>query len=137
VSSTVTDLAKVGDDPRGMLSALAKARALGINGPRPEDLTIAFEAGRAGAVVLTQLWYPRWHAVLSGPSGDSAVPISRVFHGIQAIDVPSAGSWTLRLTYDTRPDRIALAVSGLAWLSWGLLYWRTYRHRGDRGGATP
>jgi hypothetical protein len=125
VSTGVAELAKVGDDPRGMLAALGQAQAVGVHASRPEELTLAIEAGRPGAVVLTQLWYPRWRATLAGASGEKSVPIQRVFHGGQAIEIPSAGSWTLRLVYDSLPDRMALAVSGLAWLGWFVLYWRS------------
>ena len=107
MSSPVADLANVGDDPDGILSSLARARPLGIHAPRPEDLMLTFEAGRPGAVVLTQLWYPRWRARLAGTSGETDVPIHRVFDGAQAIDVPAAGSWTVRMSYDTTPDRVA------------------------------
>ncbi len=127
VSGRMADLARVGDAPRDVLSALASARPLGVYSSRPEDVTMAFEAGGAGAVVLPRLWYPRWRAVLVGPSGEQAAAIIRVFGGWQAIEVPSAGSWTIRIAYDTTRDRIALGASGLAWLGWGLLYWRVGR----------
>ncbi len=125
MSTGLGELTKVGDDPKGMLAALDRALPLGVHRSRPEDLTVAIEAGRPGVVVLTQLWYPRWRATLEGRSGETSVPIHRVFHGGQAIEVPAAGSWTLRLVYDTMPDRLALAVSGLAWLGWFVLYWRS------------
>jgi hypothetical protein len=124
VSKRTDELGKVGDDPRGIAATLSSAQPVGVHASRPEDLTLALEAGRAGTVVLTELWYPRWRAILSGPSGEKVVPIHRVFRGGQAVEIPSAGSWALRLDYDTRPDRLALAVSGLAWLGWFVLYWR-------------
>ncbi len=134
VSRGVAELGKVGDDPGGMLAAFARARPLGVHESRPENLTLAIEAGRPGAVVLMQLWYPRWRATLAGPSGEKSVPIHRVFHGAQAVEIPTAGSWTVRLAYDTMPDRVALAVSGLAWIGWFVLYWRSRarsaRHQG-------
>ena len=123
----MADLARVGDAPRDVISALASARPVSVYASRPEDLTIAVEAGRSGAVVLPRLWYPRWRAVLAGPSGEQAAEVVRVFGGWQAIEVPSAGSWTIRIWYDTTRDRIALGVSGLAWLGWSLLYWRVGR----------
>jgi hypothetical protein len=144
VSTRMADLARVADDPRAVISTLAAARPLGLYSSRSEDLTLAFEAGRPGAVVLSQLWYPRWRATLASPTEERPATIVRVFDGWQAIEVPCAGSWTLRLTYDPTNDRIALGVSGLAWLGWGLLYWRSRRvgtaHRpGDEavGGAHP
>ena len=120
VSAGVADLAKVGDDPRAVISSLSNARPLAWLSRRPEDVEIRFGADGPGAVVVTQLDYPRWRATLSG----RAVPIARVFDGWQGIEVPASGSWVLHLSYDTGPDRICLAVSGVAWMAWCLLYWK-------------
>jgi hypothetical protein len=120
VSAGVSDLASAGDDPPGVISSFSNAKPLTWRLSRPEVVEIDFESDGPGSVVVTQLDYPRWRATLSGRS----VPIVRVFDGWQGVGVSSAGKWTLRLTYDANPDRICLAVSGVAWLVWALLYWR-------------
>jgi hypothetical protein len=132
VSGRVEELVRAGSDPRAVLSALGPARPVGVDSTRPEDLTLTLETDRPGVVVLTQLWYPRWRAQLAG----EVVPIARVFQGAQAVEIPAAGSWTLHLNYHAAPDRLALGASGLAWLAWVLLYWRTGRKVGSAGGVT-
>ncbi len=124
VSSSADELAKA-DDPRSVLRWLSGARPLPWKASMPEGVILEIETNRAGVAVLTQLDYPRWRASLSGQS----VPIVRVFGGWQGVAVPGSGRWTVRLDYDTRPDRACLAVSGLAWAAWGLLYWRAGRRR--------
>jgi hypothetical protein len=98
---------------------MATARPLPWRAVRPDDVTIEFDATKAGSVVVSQLDYPRWRATLNG----HPVPIARTFDGWQGVDVPGLGHWSLRLVYDTRRDQACIAVSGLAWLAWGLLYW--------------
>jgi hypothetical protein len=107
-------------------------------------MDLEIEAPGPGSVALSQLWYPRWRAVLVGASGERVATIVRVFGGWQAVEIPAAGSWALRMTYDPTKDWIALGVSGLAWIGWGLLFWRSRRvgtahHPGREvvGGAHP
>ncbi len=131
VSKGMADLARVGDDPRNVLSALASARPIGVDSRSPESLSLEIDAPGPGVVVLSQLWYPRWRAVVAEPSGEREATIVGVFGGWQAVEVPSAGRWTLRLTYDAANDWVALGVSGLAWIGWGLLYWRAKVRPGE------
>jgi hypothetical protein len=118
VSTRLDSLPATGE-PNPVLAAMATARPLPWRAVRPDDVTIEFDATKAGSVVVSQLDYPRWRATLNG----HPVPIARTFDGWQGVDVPGLGHWSLRLVYDTRRDQACIAVSGLAWLAWGLLYW--------------
>jgi hypothetical protein len=119
------ELIRIGNDPRNVLVPLASAEPLEWQSSRPEDVTVRINAVDPGTVILSQLDYPRWRATLVGASGvDQPVPILRLFEGWQGVKVP-AGKWTLRLRYDVTRDWVCLAISGLAWAVWGLLYWRS------------
>jgi hypothetical protein len=124
VSAGVRELERTSDDPPGVLRSFTDAKPLNWRSSRPEEVEIDIEATGPGTVVVTQLDYPRWRATFAG----RPVPIVRVFDGWQGVEVQSAGKWTLRLSYDTKPDRICLAGSGVAWLVWCLLYWRAKVH---------
>jgi hypothetical protein len=119
------ELIRIGNDPRNVLGALASARPLEWVSSSPEDVSLRVQAVEPGTVILSQLEYPRWRATLVGASGAAQpVPILRLFEGWQGVKVP-AGAWTLRLRYDATRDWVCLAISGLAWAGWSLLYWRS------------
>ncbi len=109
-----------GGDPQSVLAALGPAKPLAWRSDRPEDVTVEFDATGPGTVVLAQLDYPRWRATLNG----QPVPIARAFDGWQGVEVPGSGRWTLLLHYDASRDWACIGVSGLAWMAWGLLYWK-------------
>jgi hypothetical protein len=119
------ELIRIGNDPRNVLGALASARPLEWLSSRPEDVSLQVQAVEPGTVILSQLEYPRWRATLVATSGAAQpVPIFRLFDGWQGVKVP-AGAWTLRLRYDATRDWVCMAISGLAWAGWSLLYWRS------------
>jgi len=126
----LADLPTTGDPDEVLpaLSSVASAQPLTWRSSRPEDISIDFDASGPGTVVLAQLDYPRWRATLNG----EPVPIARVFDGWQGVQVFDPGQMTLRLTYDTTRDWVCIAVSGVAWMGWGLLYWRARPRVGDQ-----
>jgi hypothetical protein len=129
------ELIRIGNDPHNVLVALASARPLEWLSSRPEEVNVRVQADQPGTVILSQLDYPRWHATLEGASAAAQrVPILRLFDGWQGVKVP-AGNWTLRLKYDATRDWVCLAISGLAWTAWGLLYWRSKPSGVGRAGS--
>lgn len=107
-------------DLAGVLRVMSLARPIKANSPAPERVEISISVNGPGFVVLSQLDYPEWRATLTGPDGPQTVPIRRVFGrkgggAWQAVEIPSTGSWSLRLDYDGRDVLLGLMISALAW----------------------
>ncbi len=95
-----------------------------IRSTTPERVTVDFESTEPGTLLVMSLYYPRWRATLNG----QPAAVEERF-GLQAVKVPEAGRWTLELSYDSTHDRIALGVSGLAWVGWIVLYCLSIRRQ--------
>ena len=70
-------------------------------------------------MVISQLADPQWEATWSGPGGPRAAAIQPAFGRAgqgawQAVEVPAAGEWTLRMSYHGRDVGTGLIVSALA-----------------------
>jgi hypothetical protein len=71
-----------------------------------EDLVVDLNAPAGGILVLNEVYYPGWRAVLDG----SEVPIYRADWALRAV-LPPAGSHRLEMIYDPLPFRAGAAVS--------------------------
>ena len=72
--------------------------------------------------MITQLADPQWQALWSGPGGERPAVIRPAFGrpgqgAWQAVAVPGAGDWTLRMNYHGRDVWTGLIVSALAVLA--------------------
>jgi hypothetical protein len=129
-------------DASEVTSVIGKAVPLPLHSSVPERLEIEVQADKPSIVVVSQLADPQWRAMWSGPSGDRAAVIERVFGqpgkgAWQGIAVPEPGKWVLRLEYVGRDVQQGLAVSAIAWLLWGAGFLRWGRERSSRQGAVP
>ena len=132
VYGSVTLPPELGDDPRSALATLDRAKPIAWSSDRPDVARLVVDAGGPGSLVLAQLDYPRWRATVGG----KVSPIARAFGGWQAVPIPGAGRWEVEFRYDASRDWACLAVSGLAWGAWGLLYWRGGRSRIETRAST-
>jgi hypothetical protein len=118
-------------DPRAVLEVLGRGRGLDVRRSRPERVEIAVEADGPAVLIVAQLADPAWRATWVGPDGPRPAAIVPAFalprqgarpeeKGWQAVAVPGAGRWTLRLDYDDRAVAASLVVSGVSWLVWPL-----------------
>ena len=107
------------------IAATAAGRPLAIVVEAPEHVAITATAEGPAVLLIARLDHPEWRASLIGPDG-AANParIVRVLGGWQAVRLPGAGRWFVRLDYRGGPERWGLALSALAWAGWGLGLWR-------------
>ena len=110
-------------DPARILSVNGHARPLAVRSDVPERLDLSVASDGPGTVILSQLDDPEWSASLDGPGGRRPAPIRPIFGtreagAWQAVDIPGAGSWGVRLRYEGRAARVGMKVSALACLLW-------------------
>jgi hypothetical protein len=121
-------------DPAAINSLLGDARPLDLLPITPEKLTLTVSTDGPGLVLVTQLDYPEWTASLIDAEGAAnPVPILGVLGGWQGVPLPGSGSWTIRLSYAGRAERLGLTVSAVAWVAWSVgllisLRWARPRH---------
>jgi len=106
--------ANVGESSR-VIDLLKNAQPLAVRADVPERWEVPLNATGPATVLISQLAYPEWSAVWSGPGGARPAPIVKVFGGWQAVRVPGPGPWTLHFKYRGRDVRLGLAISVLAW----------------------
>lgn len=76
----------------------------------PDRARLAVTSDRAALLIVSQNWYPTWHATVDGVD----VPVLRAYHTLQAIPVP-AGEHTVVLEVRTDgPVRTGVVVSALS-----------------------
>ena len=91
----------------------------------PQSVRLTGTAGRAGFVVLADVFYPGWSATVNG----APVGIVRADRAMRAVPVP-AGPYVVEMAYRSRPFEIGLVLSVLGWL--GVLGWSLWRLVGVR-----
>ena len=92
----------------------------------PNDIELRVEAKVAGWVVLSDVYYPGWQAMLDG----EAAPVLRANYTFRAVPVP-AGEHTLKMTFAPRTWRVGLTVSLTTWLALAAAAVITLRTRGS------
>jgi hypothetical protein len=117
-------------DPLDLLPLFDRAWPLVPQSERPEDWSILVQADEPGWVIVSQLDDPQWSAHWTGLDGQGEYDdwgIQPAFRkpgetagGWQAIEIPSNGRWSLRLTY--QPDDLVegTAISFVAWIAWAV-----------------
>jgi hypothetical protein len=102
-----------------VLAALRDAAPLDLRRGEPGEARLSLHCDGPGLVVISQLADPQWEATWSGPGGARAAAIRPAFGrpgqgAWQAVGVPAAGEWTLRMSYHGRDVYTGLIVSALA-----------------------
>ena len=77
----------------------------------PNEIILAAHAERPGYLVLSEVWFPGWHATVNGRS----VPVWRANYTFRALPVP-AGNLEVRLWYAPASWRIGLVLFGVGFL---------------------
>jgi hypothetical protein len=99
----------------------------------PNELVLQVEAGRAGLLFLSEVYYPAWRAEIDGESAE----ILRTNTAFRGVVVP-AGSHEVRFRYSATEFRTGFIVSGsaaagaLVWLLIGFLRRRAAAPQGSR-----
>jgi hypothetical protein len=127
-----------------VLAALRGASPLELLRPDPERRELRVVATGPSLVVISELADPQWEAFWSGDGGDRVGEVRRAF-GVagqgawQAVEVPGAGSWRLRLRYRARDVQLGLTVSALSLVAWavGLFRFGRERRRSSREAERP
>jgi len=96
---------------------------VGIVSYTPEQVVILAQSERPGFLVLTDLFYPGWHAFVN----DHEVPIKRANYLFRAV-VLDPGTSTVRFEYRPGSFRLGLAVSATTALLITAAAWWTWRH---------
>jgi hypothetical protein len=121
----LTEIASPGFDPRQVLitqaklPGLAQGRSSGVSPGKAqlsrysaERVAIAVHADRRSEVVLSDVYYPGWHATVDG----HPVRIDRVDYLLRGVPVPP-GTHRVELSYDPASFRIGWLVSLVALVS--------------------
>jgi hypothetical protein len=103
-----------------VLNTLRDAAPLVVERASPAQLHVTLDVSGPAIVVVSQLADPQWRARWVGPEGERKATIQPIFAvgndvGWQAVEVPGAGRWTLRMDYEARDVRFGLGLSAIAW----------------------
>ena len=120
--------------PAEVFEATAGAVAVTVLSADPEHRTITVHADRPSLLVLSQLADPEWQAFLV--RSEETVPCEPLpaFRGPdggawQAIRIPEAGDWSVRMVYRGRDVYQGLAISAVAWMIFSVIWFRFGRER--------
>jgi hypothetical protein len=107
---------------RGQSAVDSASSSAKIVGYGPNEIRLEVNAANAGALVLSEVYYPGWRAWVD----DQEVAVLRADFLFRAVEVP-AGAHRVRLLYDPWSFKIgeglfALTVMGLA--AWGIRRWK-------------
>ena len=119
------DRPAVGTDPRLMRvppparqELLDSAVPLSILSDTGESLTIEGVASRPSVLIVSDLYYPGWYAVLEQRGKADAVKVEKAFGAYRAIAIPKAGAFRLELSFEPPSFRAGLIVSALGVAIW-------------------
>ena len=95
---------------------------------RGETVVIRGTASSKSVLVLSDLDYPGWEAVLTIAGESSRVPIAPAFGGWKSVEIPAPGQF--ELTFSFRPPiyRVGTTVSLAALFVWLILLVTTTWH---------
>jgi hypothetical protein len=127
--------------PRGpteVFETLKDAEVVSMHMPDPEHRRLRVLAYRPSILVLSQLADPEWQAVLERNGQTTVCEPLPAFPGPdggawQAIRIPEAGEWSVRMVYRGRDVYQGLAISALAWMTFAYIWFRFGRERQGRG----
>ncbi|MDB5352797.1 MAG: hypothetical protein JWN86_4044 [Planctomycetota bacterium] len=111
------------DDPRSILSVMARAVPARFVANSPEEFVIEATAASSGTLIVSVLDDPEWQVTSDSKAGEHVVPTRPIFRtpgggSWQAVSIAGAGDWRFRWVYRGRAAKAGLLVSGLAWLGW-------------------
>ena len=95
---------------------------------RGETVVVRGNASSRSVLVLSDLQYPGWEAVLTTSDKSSRVPIAPAFGGWKSEEIPGSGQF--ELTFSFRPPiyRVGATVSLVALFVWLILMATTTWH---------
>ncbi len=96
-----------GSGPAGSVELLASS---------PNTVHLQVDAPGGGWLLLADTWYPGWVAIANGKEQD-VYPADEVFRSVQL----DPGRYQLDFIYQPASFTLGLALSALAWASWGFL----------------
>ncbi len=121
----VEEAAEPGTDPRlARRPPPARRRMLDRGKParqvvdEGERVIVAGSAEGPSVLVLTDLDYPGWEAVLSQGNHSQRVPIEAAFGGWRSVRIPQAGTYRVTFNFRPRSARVGVQVSLGALLLW-------------------
>jgi hypothetical protein len=109
------------DTPPLDTAATSAADGVRVIADRAEELLVAVDAAGAGLLVVTDTFFPGWHARLDG----APVPIVRADFAFRAVHVP-AGRHRVELRYSPASFHLGLAVAGASLVVLLLIALRSY-----------
>jgi hypothetical protein len=90
-----------------------------------QEIGFAVEMPAPSIVVVSQTYYPAWHAYVDG----RPARLWRANYAFQALEAP-AGKHIVRVTYEDRAFSVGCVLSGLGLLGCAGLWWRTRKRTG-------
>src|SRR5262249_46572884 len=81
------------------------------DGANPNDIRVNVDLTQPGLLVISNVWYPGWSAVVDG----RAQPVERVDATFQRVYLP-AGSHDVRLIFAPASLRVGLALAAIGLL---------------------
>ena len=128
-------------NPYDVLNVFRSARVLDVRRESPERLVINVTAEGPSLVVISELADAEWRAEWLGLRSRVGPPtIERAFGRAnqgawQAVKVPEAGEWTLRIVYQGRDVSLGLMISGISGALFVALFLNAGRdRRHEKGG---
>ena len=114
-------------NPAEVISALSDARPIAVEHESPELRVFRIHSEVPALLVFSELADPQWRAVWTGLNGEQYGMIHRAFGrpnqgAWEAVHVPGNGDWTLRLIYRGVDVEVGLAISLIAWLTLGMMF---------------
>jgi hypothetical protein len=100
-----------GTPPALALPANPSADHAAITTAEPDRMLIQTQSQTAGLLMLSEMYYPAWHAYVDG----QRVPLHAADGALRAVPVP-AGTHTVELRYESTTLRLGLAISLLTYL---------------------
>ena len=83
-----------------------------------ESIVVRGTADSACVLVLSDMFYPGWEAVLRQESTTCSVAIQQAFGGWRAVAIPNAGPYEVEFTYEPAAFRIGLLISSGTFVLW-------------------
>jgi hypothetical protein len=115
--------------PTEVFKALKDAEVVSMLMPDPEHRRLSVLAYRPSILVLSQLADPEWQAILERNGQTTICEPFPAFPGPdggawQAIRIPEAGEWSVRMVYRGRDVYQGLAISAIAWVIFASAWFR-------------
>src|SRR5262249_39272738 len=97
------------DLPVGASSPSSETTSIrAADGANPNDIRVNVDLAQPGLLVISNVWYPGWSAVVDG----RAQPVERVDATFQGVYLP-AGSHDVRLIFAPASLRVGLALAAI------------------------